>query len=301
MPMMPRELVPTIQGYAIGAPGGVERLPTAGGAARFSLRWDKGVQPYQVRMLLDAEKLSVWTVFYLYSLKKGSIAFTMPLDSGFGVKDHECRGIVPGTYAAAREGQHTVVTFTVEAESEAYDLTAGAAETLIAAYNGYASTDPPEIPRGLKPVISGYRFDGPDGAHRSDIDGGAPGYAALTDRDVQRFTATLVMNPTQFAAWTAFLHHKVAKGAIAFTMPLDSGAGVQDHSVNLMPGTYSAVRNGAYWIATFGIEAESPVYGMSATDAAALLEVYQEVGPGLSRLLARIAQFANEDTLVLDL
>jgi hypothetical protein len=300
MPAIPNELVPTIQGYAIGAPAGVERIQPAGGAARYVLRWDRGVQPFQIRMVHDAEKFSVWTAFYLHVVKKGTIAFDMPLDSGFGTEQHECN-IVPGTYSAAREGAHTVVTFTVEAESGAYALTAGQAETLIAAYNGYASTDPPEIPRGFKPVVMGYSFEAPQGAVRSEIDGGAPGYAAFTERDIQRFSVSLVLTPTQMAAWTAFLHHKLAKGAIAFRMPIDSGSGAETHSVNVLPGSYSAVRNGGYWIVTFAVEGESVVYEMTAGEAEDLVEIYNDVGPGLSRLFARIAQFANEDTLVLDL
>lgn len=159
----------------------------------------------------------------------------------------------------------------------------------------------PTIPGQFKPLVSGYGFDEPGGVMRTEIAGGAARYALLWDRGVQRFKVTLILNTLQFSAWSAFYHHIIKKGAIAFDMPLDSGFGVSNHSVNIVPGSYSASwGDGQLVSVAFVVETENQAYGMSATDAQRLLDVFEEYGSSSNELLARIATFANSDTLVLD-
>ena len=159
----------------------------------------------------------------------------------------------------------------------------------------------PTIPGQFKPLVSGYGFDEPGGVMRTEIAGGAARYALLWDRGVQRFKVTLILNTLQFSAWSAFYHHIIKKGAIAFDMPLDSGFGVSNHSVNIVPGSYSASwGDGSLVSVAFVVETENQAYGMSATDAQRLLDVFEEYGSSSNELLARIATFANSDTLVLD-
>lgn len=158
----------------------------------------------------------------------------------------------------------------------------------------------PTMPNGLKPVVGGYQFDEPGGVMRTDVAGGAPRYALDWDRGTQRFQVTLILDALQFSVWTAFYHWQIAKGSIAFTMQLDSGFGTSPHSVNIMPGSYSAARTGGIMtVVTFVAEAESQVYTMTAADGVGLVDVYNEYGTGTAELMARIAQFANVDTLVL--
>lgn len=159
----------------------------------------------------------------------------------------------------------------------------------------------PTIPGQFKPLVSGYGFDEPGGVMRTEIAGGAARYALLWDRGVQRFKVTLILNTLQFSAWSAFYHHIIKKGAIAFDMPLDSGFGVSNHSVNIVPGSYSASwGDGQLVSVAFVVETENQAYGMSATDAQGLLDVFEEYGSSSNELLTRIATFANSDTLVLD-
>jgi hypothetical protein len=158
----------------------------------------------------------------------------------------------------------------------------------------------PTIPSGLKPVVEGYSFGGPAGVMRTPVDGGAPRYALEWDRGVQQFRVTLVLDALQFSVWTTFYHHTIKKGALAFDMPLDSGYGSQTHSVNVIPGTYNATRtSGVMTTVTFGVEAESAAYGMSAADAAALLALYEEYEGYSSALLQALDLFANQYTLAL--
>lgn len=161
----------------------------------------------------------------------------------------------------------------------------------------------PTIPSGMKPVVQGYSIGAPDGVMRSEVGGGLARYAMQWDRGVQQYRVTLILSAVQFSVWTTFFHHIIKKGALAFDMDLNSGYGMQPHNVSILPGSYSATPTGGgqyvLWTVTFIVEAESTAYSMSTADAEAMLALYELEGDQSSALLARISQFANQDTLVL--
>jgi len=158
----------------------------------------------------------------------------------------------------------------------------------------------PVLPRDLNPVASGYQFDEPGGVLRTEVSGGAPRYGLDWARGTQRFQVTIICDALKFSVWSVFYNWAIAKGSIAFDMPLDSGFGVAAHSVNIVPGSYSAARTGGVMtVVSFVAEAESQVYAMGAADAVALLALYDEYGAYSAALLERLALFATIDTLVL--
>jgi len=137
MPTLPAGLTPTVAAYSHGGPGGVMRTEVSGGAARYALDYGRGTQQFNVTLILDKLKFSVWTAFFHHIILKGALTFDMPLDSGFGTEAHAVN-IVPGTYSASRTGGTAmVVAFVVEAESKVYDMTAGDAAALIDVYSTY--------------------------------------------------------------------------------------------------------------------------------------------------------------------
>ncbi len=137
-------MLPIVAAYSHGGPGGVMRTEVAGGAPRYALDYGRGLQQFQVTLILDKTKFSVWTAFFHHIIKKGAITFDMPLDSGFGTELHACN-IMPGSYQASRTGGIAMaVSFVVEAESKAYDMTAADAQALIDVYNIYG-TDTDEL------------------------------------------------------------------------------------------------------------------------------------------------------------
>lgn len=161
----------------------------------------------------------------------------------------------------------------------------------------------PTIPTGLRPVVSGYSFEGPGGVTATAVAGGAPRVAMEYDRGAQAFRVTLLpKSAAGFAAWTTFFHHTIKKGSLPFQMHLDSGYGPALHTVTMIPGTYAAARsgNGLLTAVSFGVWAESAAYDMTATEAAELLAIYELAGDGSDALLARLARFATVDTLVLE-
>lgn len=160
----------------------------------------------------------------------------------------------------------------------------------------------PAIPSGFKPVIQGYAIGAPDGVAHTDVGGGMPRSALQWDRGRQAFQVTMVLPAEKFAVWTVFFLHIIKKGAYTFTMPLDSGFGLQDHDCLMVSGSYSAVRAGGQVTSvSFTVLAESRVYDITSADAQALIDLWEEYEGSYDDLLARIDQFANGDTLVLDL
>ena len=156
------------------------------------------------------------------------------------------------------------------------------------------------IPAGFKPIIQGYSIGAPDGVSHTEVAGGMPRSALSWDRGVQAFQVTMLMSPEKFSVWTAFFMHIIKKGSLSFTMPLDSGFGLMDHDCLMVPGTYSAVRAGGQITSVaFTVTAESSAYGMTATDAQSLVNIWGEYGERSDELLDRINVFANQDTLVL--
>lgn len=161
----------------------------------------------------------------------------------------------------------------------------------------------PTIPSGFKPVVQNYAIDAPGGVRRTDVAGGLARYALEWDRGVQQYRVTLILTALQFSVWTTFFHHSIKKGALAFDMDLNSGYGMQPHSVSIFPGSYSATPTGGgshvMWTVSFIVEAESAAYSMTTAEAEALLALYELEGDSSGELLNRLSQFANVDTLVL--
>ena len=150
------------------------------------------------------------------------------------------------------------------------------------------------------PTVASYSHDGPGGVMRTDVAGGAARYALEYDRGLQKFNVTLILDKLQFSVWVAFFIHIIKKGAITFDMRLDSGFGTEPHACNIMPGSYSASRSaGIAMVVSFVVEAENKAYEFSAVDAQTMIDFYNAIGGDSLALLARIAQFANQDTRVL--
>lgn len=138
MATIPKGIVPLVTPFTHGAPGGALRTEVAGGAPRYGLDYDRGVQQYQVTILLDKFQYTVWQLFFQRVTALGTLTFEMELDSGFGCQPHQVN-IVPGTYnvSVTGGGSHLVATFTAEAESTIYDLTDEEVAALLAYYDAY--------------------------------------------------------------------------------------------------------------------------------------------------------------------
>lgn len=146
-PAMPNGFKPTVAAYSHDGPGGVQRTEVAGGASRYALQYDRGLQRFNVTLILDKAQFSVWTAFFIHIIRKGAITFDMPLDSGFGTAPH-ASNMIPGSYSASRTGGTAmVVNFAVEAENQAYDFSAADAQAMIDVHNLYLRDSSPLLAR----------------------------------------------------------------------------------------------------------------------------------------------------------
>lgn len=159
----------------------------------------------------------------------------------------------------------------------------------------------PAFPSGFKPAVQGYSIGAPAGVRMTELAGGMPRIGLAWDRGQQAFEVTMVISQAKFAVWVMFFYHQLRNGSLQFTMPLDSGLGLSDHLCIMVPGSYSAVpvSGSKVWSVRFTILAESQVYTTTPEDADELLALWEVYGEGLEPLLARLAQFATVDTLVL--
>lgn len=157
------------------------------------------------------------------------------------------------------------------------------------------------IPKGIIPLVAPFTHGAPGGAMRTEVAGGAPRYGLDYDRGVQQYSVTILLDEFKYTIWQVFFQRVIALGTLTFEMELDSGFGCQPHQVNIVPGTYnvSVTGGGTHRLATFTVEAESTVYDLTDAEVQELLEYYEQFGSD-RRLIDRIAQFANVDTLVLN-
>lgn len=159
----------------------------------------------------------------------------------------------------------------------------------------------PSFPAGFKPTAQGYNIGSPDGVSMTDVGGGLPRVAMQWDRGRQAFQVTMILPQVRFSIWSTWFHHIIKNGAIQFTMPIDTGFGLQSALCVMVPGSYSAVpvASARVWSVTFTVLAESHAYTMTDEDAAAVLVLWDAYGDDLSALLERLEVFATFDTLVL--
>jgi hypothetical protein len=293
MPAIPAEFIPEVQSYTVAMPTGVLATEVGGGAARYTLQYDRGVQRFGISMALTAGQFSVWNAFYFYSIAKGTVAFTMPLDSGLGTASHSVN-ILPDSYSARAQDGFWLVAFVVETTSAVYALSGPE----VAAYGLSAAS----LPNGLEPMLESYGIGDPGGTMASDVAGGVGAYALDYARGLQRFACQLLLTAEQYAAWTVWFHRLVGKGSYTFDMPLDSGFGVQTHAANIVPGSVSATRSGGLLtLLSFAVDAEPKAYDMTPAQAQSLIDLYAIYTTDTDTLLAALARFALVDSLALDL
>ncbi len=159
----------------------------------------------------------------------------------------------------------------------------------------------PTLPRDLYPVTSpsGYSHNAAGGVSRTQVEGGFNRYALDFERGVQQFNVALACTAGHYQIWTLFFYNIIKKGALSFDMPLDSGSGLQTHSVNIIPNSVSVNEtDGNNFVVTFQVEAESSAYDFDEGGTGAILAIW-EAGEDVGELFDAIAYFVLTGTLVL--
>jgi len=159
----------------------------------------------------------------------------------------------------------------------------------------------PVLPRDLYPVTSpsGYSYASAQGVHMTQVEGGFNRYALDFDRGTRVFNVALACTAGHLRVWELFYLRIIKKGALSFEMPLDSGTGLEQHVVNIIPNSVNTTEtDGNNFVVTFQVEAESKIYDFTEGGAAAIIAIWN-AGGDVGELLDRLALFTLEDTLVL--
>lgn len=159
----------------------------------------------------------------------------------------------------------------------------------------------PTLPRDLYPVTSpsGYSHNSAGGVSRTQVEGGFNRYALDFERGVQQFNVALACTAGHYQIWTLFFYNIIKKGALSFDMPLDSGSGLQTHSVNIIPNSVSVNEtDGNNFVVTFQVDAESSAYDFDTDATDTILSIW-EAGEDVGELFDAIAEFVLTGTLVL--
>ncbi len=161
--------------------------------------------------------------------------------------------------------------------------------------------DPLRLPSGFCPIISAYSGSGPGGVSRTEIEGGYPRYALAWDGGVMQIALTLRLTEEEMAVWSHFFK-MIRKGAEQFVCPIDTGLGMNDHLVNIVPDSYSTNRVGLGTDVSFTVDVEPEVYQFSDEESLEILAAWelQYTNPNLNRLLKRLEISANYDVQALN-
>lgn len=139
-PTLPSQFKPIFGSYSHGAAGGVIRTEVSGGANRYALAYDRGMQKWNVTFNLRDAAYSAWVAFFHHVIKKGAISFQMNLDSGFGLEPHLVN-ILPDTYAQnSTEWDTHIVSFVCEGESTVYQMTEQEGIAMVDVYSAYGDS-----------------------------------------------------------------------------------------------------------------------------------------------------------------
>ena len=159
----------------------------------------------------------------------------------------------------------------------------------------------PVLPRDLYPVTSpsGYSYASAQGVHMTQVEGGFNRYAMDFDRGTRIYNVALACTAAHLQVWELFYLRIIKKGVLAFEMPLDSGTGLEQHIVNIIPNSVNTTEtDGNNFVVTFQVEAESKIYDFTDEGAEAILSIWETSGD-VSEFLDRLALFILEETLVL--
>ena len=152
-------------------------------------------------------------------------------------------------------------------------------------------------PNWIKPVTSksyGYSYDGANMNNAEGLGGLSRANLKYYQNKVQFSCVFLVNNGAQMQAFNDWYFNRSNQGTTKFTMDLDSGNGLEEHTCIIVPGSFS-VTGDFPWTITCTIEAEKVI--TPAFDGA-LYDLMQAGYTEIEQLMDRLAIFSNEDVLL---
>lgn len=117
----------------------------------------------------------------------------------------------------------------------------------------------PALPSPFKPSITqGYGFGQPDNVIVQSVQGGAPLRMLDFRTGPVSFNVSIDTDPLGFQAFQDFYFGRISSGGDEFTMNLDSGCGLEEHTVSIVVGSLNYNGDRApIWTISFIVRAKT--------------------------------------------
>lgn len=154
---------------------------------------------------------------------------------------------------------------------------------------------PIEFPNWVRPSTNrgySYAFGGGNISYQPVAGGISRAALKYTQEKVVFSVAFVIDNGEFYQAWVDWWFNISGQGTYRFSMPLDSGNGVEEHVCIAVPGSYSATGDFP-WVVSLQVEAEKVPTSLGG-DMFALIQAGNR---NVESIIDRLAIYANEDVL----
>ena len=150
------------------------------------------------------------------------------------------------------------------------------------------------FPNGIKPLVNKtYSFSRGSNVLQTKVDAGMPRFNLDRTLEPVPFTLNFVMSNLQYQIFLSFYDGAINHGGDSFKMLLDSGGGIVEHQVNILPNTLKQSRPSACnRVVSFSVLAQVTPSQLESCSAA--YDLYQCYGDGSSALLQAFEYFVVE-------
>ena len=147
------------------------------------------------------------------------------------------------------------------------------------------------FPSSIKPLVNKtYSLSRGTNVMQSKVDGGMPRFNLDRTLEPVPFTLNFVMSDFHYGVFLSFYDGAINHGGDSFKMNLDSGTGITEHQVNILPNTLKASKPaGCNWYVGFTALAEVTPSQLEACDA--LYNLYQCYGDQSAALIQSFEDF----------
>lgn len=152
------------------------------------------------------------------------------------------------------------------------------------------------FPDNIKPSVSqGYSFNAPNNVMEQPLAGGTPLMIKDFKTGYVDFNITIVGGSDKMQAWNIFYFGSINGGVDKFFMDLDSGAGIEQHIVQIIPSTVNqSFNDNNIRFISYTVRAENTPF-QDAEFTGLFLELFEIYGDDLDGTFERLATFALDD------
>ena len=147
------------------------------------------------------------------------------------------------------------------------------------------------FPQTIKPLVNKtYSFSRGTNVLQTKVDAGMPRFNLDRTFEPVPFTLNFLMSNLKFQVFLSFYDRVINHGGNSFKMNLDSGTGIVEHQVNIVPGTLKQTRPDACnWVVSFTALAQ--VTPSQFDSCSSLYDLYSCYGDQSGEILSSLEAF----------